>query len=156
MPHQWELWKSLFDYGEGELAYRIANTALTLWKNEVEETYCCFENFMSASGRGSGFHQFSGLSTPVLMFFESYYKPGTVTLGLRSIIINEEWNAEKSSLHLTYKCDSDSPIALICLAEGKKYSFTAEGKELEAKQVTEGAYEVRIPSGKALLQVKEI
>ena len=149
MPHQWELWKALFDYGEGELAFRIANTALTLWKSEVEQTYCCFENFMSASGRGSGFHQFSGLSTPVLMFFESYYKPGCVTLGLRSTVIEEEWNEEKTALRLVYKSDSESPIALICLKEGAEYTFTADGKELEYRQVTRGSYEVKIPSGRA-------
>lgn len=156
MPHQWELWRALFDYGEGELAFRIANTALTLWKREVEATYCCFENFMSASGRGSGFHQFSGLSTPVLMFFESYYKPGTVTLGLRSTVISEQWNEEKTSLSLVCKNDSDSPLALICLKEGKSYRFTAGGKELINRQVTKGAYEVEIPSGKAEIYVEEV
>ena len=156
MPHQWELWKALFDYGEGDLAFKIANTALTLWKNEVDETYCCFENFMSASGRGSGFHQFSGLSTPVLMFFESYYKPGTVTLGLRSAVISEEWNEEKSALRLAYNSSSDSPIALICLKEGKKYSFISDGKTLEAKQVTGGAYEVKIPFGQAEILAREV
>ena len=156
MPHQWVLWRALLDYGEGEFAFKIANTALTLWKREVEETYCCFENFMSESGRASGFHQFSGLSTPVLMFFESYYKPGTVTLGLRATVISEEWNEDKTSLKLKYVSDGKAPLALICLSEAHKYVFTAGGEQLKARQVTLGAYEVEIPIGENEITVNKI
>jgi len=156
MPHQWELWRALLDYGEGEFAFKIANTALTLWKREVEETYCCFENFMSESGRASGFHQFSGLSTPVLMFFESYYKPGTVTLGLRATFISEEWNEDKTSLKLKYASEGKAPLALICLSEAHKYVFTAGGEQLRARQITAGAYEVEIPIGENEITVNKI
>ena len=61
--------KSLLDRGEVSFAVKIFKTALSVWKKEVERTYLCFEHFMSTNGRGAGFHQFSGLSTPVLMFF---------------------------------------------------------------------------------------
>ncbi|MBR5139694.1 MAG: hypothetical protein IKV16_01440 [Clostridia bacterium] len=156
MPHQWELWKSLFDYGECDLAYKIADTALTLWQREVEETYCCFENFMSESGRGSGFHQFSGLSTPVLMFFESYYKPGTVTLGFLANSISEEWNKDKSYLRLAYKNSAKHAKALICMNESGDYSFSSLGRRLEAKKVTNGAYEVELSCGEGEIEVKKI
>lgn len=155
MPHQWILWRSLLDHGEGTLAFEIANTALNVWKREVGETYCCFENFMSTNGRGSGFHQFSGLSTPVLMFFESYYKPGTVTLGFQSDVISEKWNEEKSELILECVSRGKAPLALICMREGKKYRFLSDGKELDSKKVTAGAYEVRIPYGRCEISVKE-
>ncbi len=151
MPHQWILWRALLDYGEGSLAFEIANTALNLWKREVDESYCCFENFMSESGRGSGFHQFSGLSTPVLMFFESYYKPGTVTLGFSANVISERWNEDKTSLILKCVSGGKAPIALICLSDKRKYTFTANGIELNAKQITRGAYEVEIPKGEFVL-----
>ena len=156
MPHQWELWKSLFDYGEGELAYRIASTALSLWKREVEETYCCFENFMSESGRGSGFHQFSGLSTPVLMFFESYYKPGTVTLGFLANSISEEWNEDKSALSLIYKNSAKKAKALICLNESAEYSFTCNNRPIISKKITLGAYEVELPEGEGKIIATKI
>ena len=110
---------------------------------------------MSANGRGSGFHQFSGLSTPVLMFFESYYKPGTVTLGFQSDVIDESWNGEKSELVLEYTSDSRSPIALICMKEGRQYKFFSEDKELKCRKVTLGAYEVEIPRGRCTLIAKE-
>ena len=155
MPHQWILWRSLLDHGEGDLAFRIADIALTLWKREVDETYCCFENFMIENGRGSGFAQFSGLSTPVLMFFESYYKPGTVTLGLSATVLSEKWNEDKTSLDLRYEANGKAPLALICLREGKEYSFISGTKELIARKVTAGAYEVEIPCGENEILIRE-
>ena len=148
MPHQWILWRALLDCGEGELAFEIAETALKVWKREVDETYCCFENFMSANGRGSGFHQFSGLSTPVLMFFESYYTPGTVTTGFETTILREEWNADKTALTLELKCEGKHPTALICLAAAEKYTFTVNGQQTSARKVTDGAYEIALARGR--------
>ena len=60
--------------------------ALNVWKKEVDLTYNCYEHFMLANGRGAGFHQFSGLSTPVLMWYNALYKPYTVTGGFRTLI----------------------------------------------------------------------
>lgn len=156
MPHQWILWKSLLDHGEGEFAFEIANIALTLWKREVEATYCCFENFMSASGRGSGFHQFSGLSTPVLLFFESYYKPGTVTLGFQSNLISEIWNEEKNEAFIKCVAHGKAPLLLISMREGGEYKFFSDEKELKSRRVTLGAYEVELPLGKCEIHAREV
>ena len=154
MPHQWILWRALLDYGEGQLAFDIADTALKIWKREVDESYCCFEHFMSSNGRGSGFHQFSGLSTPILMFFESYYTPGTVTVGFEATVVSEVWNTDKTELSLQVKCGGKRPTALICLAAGKHYSFTVNGQAVEPKQINDGAYEIALPQGRVSLQVK--
>ena len=35
MPYQWMFFKSALDAGLADFAYRIADTALTLWQNEV-------------------------------------------------------------------------------------------------------------------------
>ena len=156
MPHQWILWRALLDYGERQLAFEIADTALKVWKREVDESYCCFEHFMTANGRGSGFHQFSGLSTPVLMFFESYYTPGTVTVGFESTVMSEIWNAEKTALTLQVRCGGKRPTALICLAAGKHYTFTVNGQKVIPKQVTDGAYEIALSRGNISLQAAEI
>ena len=147
MPHQWILWRSLFDHGEGELAFRIADTALKVWKRETDESYCCFEHFMSANGRGSGFHQFSGLSTPVLMFFESYYTAGTVTVGFETTVKKEEWNEEKTKLTWSGLCMGQKPMILICMKADKNYRFVVNGKEAEALAVTDGAYALSVPHG---------
>ncbi len=148
MPHQWILWRALLDCGEGELAFEIAETALKVWKSEVDETYCCFENFMSVNGRGSGFHQFSGLSTPVLMFFESYYTPGTVTTGFETTVLREAWDADKTALTLELKCGGKHPTALICLAAAGDYTFTVNGQQTPARKVTDGAYEIALARGR--------
>lgn len=155
MPHQWILWRSLLDHKEGELAFKIADTALSVWKREVDESYSCFEHFMSANGRGSGFHQFSGLSTPVLLFFESYYKPGTVTLGFCSDVIEEHWGDDKTSLYLKCICTAEESLALICLSEKKSYRFIVNDSEVPAKKVTNGAYEIPIAKGENIIIVKE-
>lgn len=90
MPHQWFFWKALLDLGENQLARRIALTALEVWKAEVDASYNCFEHFIVQSGRGAGWHQFSGLSCPVLYWYNSYFKPGTLTGG------HDTWVLEKS------------------------------------------------------------
>ena len=76
MPHQWFFWKTMLDLGEGEFAYKIAKTGLDVWKREVEASYNCMEHFMIETGRGAGWHEFGGLSTPVLSWFKTYFEPG--------------------------------------------------------------------------------
>ena len=89
MPHQWFMWKTMLDLGRPDLAWKIAHTALGVWKGEVDESYDVFEHFLADTGRGAGWHQFSSLSAPVLKWFSAYFKPGTVTTGFE-ILINEQ------------------------------------------------------------------
>ncbi|MCS3024311.1 trehalase family glycosidase [Bacteroides xylanisolvens] len=65
-PHQWMVWKALLDLGEGEKAHQVATTALNTWEKECKESYYTFEHFIISSQRGAGWHQFSGLSSPIL------------------------------------------------------------------------------------------
>ena len=85
MPHQWFLWKTMLDLGQPDFAYKIAHTALDLWKAEVDESYDCFEHFLIESGRGAGWHQFSALSSPVLAWFAAYYSSGPAHRRLRHL-----------------------------------------------------------------------
>jgi hypothetical protein len=155
MPHQWILWTSLFDKGEGELAFKIADTALKIWKRETDESYSCFEHFMKKNGRGSGFHQFSGLSTPVLLFFESYYTPGTVTLGFETVIIEKEFNDDYTEFSMKCRASGEKPIALICLNAHYKYEFYINSRPAKAKSVTDGAYEISLPNGISEIEIKK-
>ena len=152
MPHQWILTRSLLDYGEGDLSYKIADIALNVWQREVDDTYSCFEHFRR-NGRGAGLHQFSGLSTPVLMFFESYYKPGTLTVGLMTSVTSPVWNEDKTALTATLSADGKAPIALVCMKEGYDYDFTVNGKPVCAKKRTAGAYEIPLTTGEVTLTV---
>ena len=65
------------------------------------------------------------------------------------------WNEEKTSLTLRAEVGGTSPIALVCLAAGRTYRFTVNGKEAEAKALTDGAYEIALPRGSVLLEAFE-
>ena len=142
MPHQWILMKALLDRGEIDFAVEIIKTALNVWKTEVDRTYLCFEHFMSQNGRGAGFHQFSGLSTPVLMFFETLYTPGTVTAGFDTTISKKTFNEDKTSLEVDAVSNSDNSYIIVCLSDKCKHKFTVNGKKARAKRLSGGAYAI--------------
>ena len=137
MPHQWVLWKGLLDHGEGELATRIATTALSVWEREVSATYNCYEHFMIENGRGAGFHQFSGLSTPVLLWFESYFKPFTVSAGFRTLITDK--TCDGKDLSFTVTTDAPNATVIVCLKEGKEYAFDCDAT---VTKINKGAYQL--------------
>lgn len=131
MPHQWILWKALLDQGEMDMALQIADTALQVWKQEVDLTYNCYEHFMLANGRGAGFHQFSGLSTPVLMWYNALYRPFSVTGGFLTLIRNMKIEEEKISFRIQAK--GKHPAVLVCLEEGKQYEFHTSARVMQHK-----------------------
>lgn len=134
MPHQWILWKALLDHGEIDLALEIAEKALNLWEKEVSITYDCYECFSLINGRGAGFHQFSGLSTPVLLWFSSLYKPYTVTCGFMSIVRNRK--QEGGSYSFDVKLGGENPCILVCLEENREYRFITSGQVKKIGQAT--------------------
>ena len=147
IPHQWIVMKSLLDKGEIDFALDIANTALGVWKREVDNTYLCFEQFMSENGRGAGFHQFSGLSSPILAFFDMLYKPGTLTCGFGTAVLEKQFDADGKALkaHLVSNCDGANVV--ICMNGECKYKFTVDGKTAAAAKLSDGAYAISL--GKA-------
>jgi len=146
MPHQWILAKALLDRGEVDFAVEIAKRALDVWAREVDESYFCFEQFMSQNGRGSGFHQFSGLSTPVLMFFEWLYSPGHIATGFSVNITKAEWNEDKTALKAEAVSNCDGATLIFCMSDKCKYKFTINGKPAEAKQLSGGSYALKLCS----------
>ena len=147
MPHQWVLWIASLDKGDGELGKKIAFTALDLWKNEVELTYNCYEHFMISNGRGAGFHQFSGLSTPVLMWYRAYFSPGTVSSGFMTFINNLKWNEDYSSFSCDITSTTKNSQILVCLSEKFEYEFFVSGKKVPFEKITKGAYLIKADCG---------
>ena len=141
MPHQWILWKALTDNGQGELADKIAMTALEIWKNEVNLSYNCCELFMINNKRGAGFSQFSGLSTPVLAWYNSYFVPGHISTGFLTIITEAEWDEDYSQVKFSCRTNSEYAYILICMNE--KYDYSFENVEEYAK-INRAAYRLKI------------
>ena len=161
MPHQWFFWKSMLDLGEADFAWQIAETALDLWKRETEKTYNCFEHFVIETGNGAGWHQFSGLSSPVLSWFSAYFQQGQLTTGYNVWIKKQEWTADNSNLKADLRLfESDKqPIALVvCLNPDYKYQVEWNGQAIPHQQLHPGtlSINVRPDSEKAQLVVRKL
>ncbi|MBR3504538.1 MAG: hypothetical protein IKO07_09925 [Clostridia bacterium] len=143
VPHQWILWKALLDLGETRLAHRIAMTAMRLWRRETDVDGNCYEHFMLANGRGAGFHHFSGLSAPMLAFYQSYYTPGTATVGFDTSILSQRWNGEKTALDITVETHRDGSALLATLRQGPDYHFEGLSEGSSVRQVHPGTYCLR-------------
>lgn len=140
MPHQWFFFKALLDYGQGDLAFQIAKTGLDVWKNEVDQSYNCYEHFIITSGRGAGWHHFSGLSTPVLLWYQSYYVPGTITTGFSGFITNQVWDSEYQQMECTlHFSDLSSPKSVIIVMKaGCLYQVNVNGKPVDIQMPVDG------------------
>lgn len=152
IAHQWFIWKTMLDLNEPEKAIRIAQTGLDVWKRETDDTYNCWENFSIEAGNGGGWHQFGALSSPVLNWFSSLYKPGTVTHGFNVWPVTQKFSAGNDSFKGEYKFfqDQDGPFTsmLICLNDRYDYMAKCNGKPIPLQKVFNGLYVVKINSGK--------
>ena len=121
----------MLDLGQADFAFKIAQTALDLWKAEVDDSYDCFEHFLIKSGRGAGWHQFSVLSSPVLAWFAAYYRPGRLTTGFDTWIHHCRFRSGndglKAELELRGGSDADA-VLLATLEPGQSYSARWNGK----------------------------
>ena len=133
MPHQWFFWKTMLDIGQGGLAYDIAKTGLELWKNEVDYSYNCFEHFIIQTGRGAGWHHFGGLSTPVMSWFNAYFKPGRLTCGFDIWIISKTFSEKNSRMDsvLRYFGEPGRKVNVIA-GMNPEYEYKVIWNEMEA------------------------
>ncbi|MGI5894102.1 MAG: MGH1-like glycoside hydrolase domain-containing protein [Candidatus Merdivicinus sp.] len=146
MPHQWFFFKALLDYGKADEAFRVAKTGLDVWANEVDASYNCFEHFIIASGRGAGWHHFSGLSTPVLLWYASYFRPGTITGGNSAWIEQQEWSSNQDALRcrIRFSDTRRETVLVFVLKQGKAYRCRVNGTEAVLKKRFDGTYELRL------------
>ena len=133
LPHQMVLWKTMLDLGLPERARQIAETALSCWERECADSYNCYEHFILETGRGGGWSNFSGLSSPIINWYNAYNKPGTVSTGFGTLVTKAEWAADFSSVKLTLEFDKDlagKEVAIIvCLAGGPKEIIVKASKK---------------------------
>lgn len=148
MPHQWFFWKSALDHGMTDLARKIAMTALNLWKRETDETYYCFEHFAIDSGRGCMAHNFSGLSCPVLNWFNAYFTLGRITGGFDTWIKKIENSSARNDSYrfeLNIGGYSDGFTTLIFVSGPGSFQAEYNGSICPAEQHIAGTMEIQIP-----------
>lgn len=138
MPHQMILWKTMLDLGRADLARKIADTALENWERECEDSYNCYEHIMLATGRGGGWCNFSGLSSPVINWYCAYYRPGTVSTGFGTLVTKSVWAEDYTSVALTLEFDKD--------LAGKEVAVLA--------RLADGTREIKVKAGRKPLNIK--
>ena len=147
-PHQWFIWKTMLDMGETEFAYTIANLALESWKREVEYTYYTFEMLNVVTGRGGWFHNFGGLSTPITMWANAYFKAGTLNTGLDTWVDFSEFSSDNTKLNakLTHYGNNKkiTVIATMNDDEAKNYKVCLDGKEVAFNERFKGTLEISL------------
>ena len=156
------IWKTLLDIGKPDLAFQLARKALDVWKTETDASYYTFEHFLAKSGRGAGWHQFSGLSSPVLSWFASYYKTGTVTAGFETWIDKKSFNTDNSAFKASLSFDSSTKehvrTLLVGMNPNKKYQVLFDGKMLKFSVLNRGLLQIELPASNAagILEIKSL
>jgi hypothetical protein len=164
MPHQWFFWKAMLDHGEGAFANKIATTGLDVWKREVDASYYTFEHFLISTGRGAGWHHFSGLSTPVLAWFKAYFVPGNLTCGFDTWISQKEFNADNTSLTAKLEQAKTSKNTngrgsniVVCMNPGFDYEVLWNGKKHPHEKLHEGVMMITMPkAAKGRLEINQV
>lgn len=150
MSHQWFMWKTMLDLGQCDYAFKIAGTALDLWKKETDETYFTYEHFIVDVVRGAGWHQFGALSAPVLNWFASYYKPGTATTGFEIWIKSQFFSNDNSSYEALLSFDNATKphirSMLVCMNPDFDYQVLINGKKAEFSKRYNGLIEIYLPA----------
>ena len=150
MPHQLVLWKTMLDCNLPDRATQIAFTALDVWNKECKETYQSFEHFIIGSGRGAGWHNFSGLSSPVANWFTSYFKKGTVTTGFDTMIVSGKMSDDFSSYSGLVEFEKDAcgrkVAIMVCMSEKYEYKAFLNGKPVEMQSPYGGVMYLSLPA----------
>lgn len=159
-PHQWFVWKTMLDQGEAEKAWLIAKTGLDVWKKETEASYNCFEHFLIENGRGAGWHQFGGLSTPVLSWFGAYLTPGRITVGfdawIKSKKFNDEFTSFEAFIAFTENTSSDIATVIITMNDVMDYDAYWNGHKIKSSEILPGTLNINIPVSDTLSGTLEI
>ncbi|MFV0414066.1 MAG: MGH1-like glycoside hydrolase domain-containing protein, partial [Oscillospiraceae bacterium] len=155
--HQWLLWKNMLDLGLGEQAWQIARTALEAWRTETGATLNTFELLQVATGRGGWFHQFGGLSAPILLWAYSYFVPGNLSAGLGTRLWGPVFAPGNSacSLHACTEDTGGQSVLCVTLSPSSSgWRAAINGKEVPCIQRTQAAIELMLPPGQSNLAIQ--
>ncbi len=157
-PYQYLLWKAMLDIGDSEMAFCIADRALHAWKQEVEFSYNTFEMIQIETERGGWFHQFGGLSSPIVIWYHAYYRPGTVTGGFETWIESSSFYEGHTQARITYRLNAKKRNTIIAVMDsGREYKVLVNGKPAQKAEHVKGALEIFLEDseGEILIQSEE-
>lgn len=133
----------MLDIGQNEFAYKIAERALNSWKQEVEFSYNTFEMIQIETQCGGWFHQFSGLSSPIVIWNHAYYKKGTITTGYETWIEKKWLNEDKTEAEIVYTLNNKKENTIIVVMNSNySYKVSINGKEVQFLEQVKGALEI--------------
>lgn len=151
LAHQWFVWKTMLDLGRGDLAVRIAQTGLQLWKRVTGATYDCMEHFTPQEPYGFGWHQFTSLSSPALSWFSALYTPGRLTCGFDLCVQECRFSRNNRRLRAVLKRpagDTSRPCSvLVCMSPAARYRVSWNGTPLEPTSVHDACLQIQLPGG---------
>jgi hypothetical protein len=158
--HQWFLFKTMLDLGRGDLAVKIAKAGIEAWRNSTEESYDSMEHFTTKPPYGSGWCQFSSLSSPALSWFAALYTPGRVTVGFDTWIQQSNYQDHSNALQLQFSSEADTATTrrdiLACLRPCKSYHVYANGRRATSAEILPGLLHIPLPSGGGRLEVQGV
>lgn len=146
MPYQWIYWKAMLGLGETDFAWKIACTALELWKRETEASYLCFEHFIIEGAHGAGWHQFGGLSAPVVSWYAAYYVLGTISTGYDLLITKYDFDDDFAALDMAFLCTQealDSAI-IVVLKPSEAFQVCVNNQPVPFEERMPGVIELKL------------
>lgn len=146
MSHQWFVWKTMLDNADTDFAFAIANRALDMWREETDFSYNTYECFGIKTRRGGWFHNFGGLSAPICIWANAYYKAGTVTTGLDVWTNYQHTTADSAEIDFKYFGDNDRYSFVITLDDANDYVATLNGEAVDYSQRHKGCLEFTFDS----------
>lgn len=156
-PYQYLLWKSMLDVGEGKFAFEIAQRALTSWKQETEFSYNTFEMIQIETERGGWFHQFGGLSAPIVVWYHAYYKRGTITTGYDTWIDKSEFSDETDCAEIFYSLNQKRKNCIIVVMNSNyDYEVKINGYVTEFVEHVKGALEIPLCENEGRVQIYKV
>ena len=118
-----------------------------MWKTEVGASYYCFEHFIIESGRGSGWHQFGGLSSPVVSWFNAYYRPGQLTTGLDIWVEEQQFSNDNRAFkgRLRLNAPPRTVVVIVNMQFGHNYLVLWDGGCVKHIEINPGSFQIEIP-----------
>lgn len=144
MSHQWFVWKTMLDNGDADFAFEIASRALDMWKAETDFSYNTYECFGIKTRRGGWFHNFGGLSAPICIWANAYYKPKTVTTGFDIWTDYQRTTDSSAEIKFEYSGSAESYSLIVTLSDENEYKATLNGAEIPFNERVKGCIEITL------------